>query len=118
MRLFPSDRYPLPLPEGHRFPVAKYAALRRRLEGHAAAGAPLAFVEQKLASRLLPFCLLFEEMQLPRAMLVNASQFLDKSVSTLPMVTLNKSSSMTVPLLLKPVMPRPSGSPRSSSSWT
>jgi hypothetical protein len=44
MRLFPSDRYPLPLPEGHRFPVAKYAALRRRLEGHAAAGAPLAFV--------------------------------------------------------------------------
>jgi len=41
MRLFPSDRYPLPLPEGHRFPAAKYAALRRRLEAHAAAGAGL-----------------------------------------------------------------------------
>jgi acetoin utilization deacetylase AcuC-like enzyme len=50
MRLFPSDRYPLPLPEGHRFPVAKYAALRRRLEGHAAAGAPLEFVEPHAAT--------------------------------------------------------------------
>jgi acetoin utilization deacetylase AcuC-like enzyme len=45
MRLFPSDRYPLPLPEGHRFPAAKYRLLRQRLEGHAAAGAPLEFVE-------------------------------------------------------------------------
>jgi acetoin utilization deacetylase AcuC-like enzyme len=50
MRLFPSDRYPLPLPEGHRFPVAKYAALRRRLEGHAAAGASLEFVEPHAAT--------------------------------------------------------------------
>jgi acetoin utilization deacetylase AcuC-like enzyme len=50
MRLFPSDRYPLPLPEGHRFPVAKYAALRRRLEAHAAAGAPLEFVEPHAAT--------------------------------------------------------------------
>ena len=50
MRLFPSDRYPLPLPEGHRFPVAKYAALRRRLEGHAAAGVPLTFVEPHAAT--------------------------------------------------------------------
>lgn len=50
MRLFPSDRYPLPLPEGHRFPAAKYAALRRRLEGHAAAGAPLRFIEPHAAT--------------------------------------------------------------------
>ena len=50
MRLFPSDRYPLPLPEGHRFPVAKYAALRRRLSGHAAAGARLEFVEPHAAT--------------------------------------------------------------------
>jgi len=50
MRLFPSDRYPLPLPEGHRFPVSKYAALRRRLEGHAAAGALLEFIEPHAAT--------------------------------------------------------------------
>jgi len=50
MRLFPSDRYPLPLPEGHRFPAAKYAALRRRLEMHAAAGTPLEFVEPHAAT--------------------------------------------------------------------
>jgi len=50
MRLFPSDRYPLPLPEGHRFPAAKYSLLRRRLEAHAAAGAPLAFVEPHAAT--------------------------------------------------------------------
>lgn len=50
MRLFPSDRYPLPLPDGHRFPAAKYAALRRRLEAHAAAGVPLEFVEPHAAT--------------------------------------------------------------------
>jgi len=50
MRLFPSDRYPLPLPEGHRFPVAKYAALRRRLEAHAAAGVALEFIEPHAAT--------------------------------------------------------------------
>jgi acetoin utilization deacetylase AcuC-like enzyme len=50
MRLFPSDRYPLPLPEGHRFPAAKYAALRRRLETHAAAGTPFEFVEPHAAT--------------------------------------------------------------------
>ena len=44
MRLFPCDAFPLPLPAGHRFPLAKYALLRQRLEAHAAAGAPLAFV--------------------------------------------------------------------------
>ena len=50
MRLFPSDRYPLPLPEGHRFPVSKYRQLRRRLESHAAAGAPLTFIEPHAAT--------------------------------------------------------------------
>ena len=50
MRLFPSDRYPLPLPEGHRFPAAKYRLLRRRLEAHAAAGADFEFVEPHAAT--------------------------------------------------------------------
>ena len=50
MRLFPSDRYPLPLPEGHRFPAAKYQLLRRRLEAHAAAGAAFEFVEPHAAT--------------------------------------------------------------------
>jgi acetoin utilization deacetylase AcuC-like enzyme len=50
MRLFPSDRYPLPLPDGHRFPAAKYALLRRRLEAHAAAGAAFEFVEPHAAT--------------------------------------------------------------------
>ncbi len=50
MRLFPSDRYPLPLPDGHRFPAAKYGLLRRRLEAHAAVGAPLVFVEPHAAT--------------------------------------------------------------------
>jgi acetoin utilization deacetylase AcuC-like enzyme len=50
MRLFPSDRYPLPLPDGHRFPAAKYSLLRRRLEAHAAAGAALEFVEPHAAT--------------------------------------------------------------------
>jgi acetoin utilization deacetylase AcuC-like enzyme len=45
MRLFPCDRYHLPLPDGHSFPIDKYASLRRRLEGHAAAGEPLEFIE-------------------------------------------------------------------------
>jgi acetoin utilization deacetylase AcuC-like enzyme len=50
MRLFPSDHYPLPLPAGHRFPAAKYAALRRRLEEHVADGAPFEFVEPHAAT--------------------------------------------------------------------
>ena len=50
MRLFPSDRYPLPLPVGHRFPVMKYAALRRRLEGHAADVVGFEFVEPHAAT--------------------------------------------------------------------
>jgi len=50
MRLFPSDRYPLPLPEGHRFPAAKYRLLRQRLEAHAVAGAELEFVEPHAAT--------------------------------------------------------------------
>ncbi|MFM9058866.1 MAG: histone deacetylase [Planctomycetaceae bacterium] len=50
MRLYPSDRWPLPLPEGHRFPAAKYALLRRRLEAHAAAGATFEFIEPHAAT--------------------------------------------------------------------
>lgn len=33
MRIFCTDHYPLPLPAGHRFPLPKYAALRRRVAG-------------------------------------------------------------------------------------
>jgi len=33
MRLFYSDHYPIPLPEGHKFPAGKYALLRQKLEG-------------------------------------------------------------------------------------
>jgi acetoin utilization deacetylase AcuC-like enzyme len=50
MRVFPSDRYPLPLPAGHRFPSAKYACLRKRLEAHVAAGAAIEFVEPHAAT--------------------------------------------------------------------
>ncbi|MFM8708180.1 MAG: histone deacetylase [Planctomycetia bacterium] len=50
MRVFPCDRYPLPLPEGHRFPIDKYRLLRHRLEEHAAAGAPLEFIEPHAAT--------------------------------------------------------------------
>ena len=49
-----------------------------------------AFVEQKLASRFLLFCLLFEEMQLPCAKIVNSSNVLDKLVSMLQMITAKK----------------------------
>ena len=50
MRLYPCDRYPLPLPEGHRFPLDKYRLLRERLEAHAAAGAALEFVAPHAAT--------------------------------------------------------------------
>jgi acetoin utilization deacetylase AcuC-like enzyme len=50
MRLFPCDRYRLPLPEEHRFPIDKYRLLRLRLEAHAAAGADLEFVEPHAAT--------------------------------------------------------------------
>jgi acetoin utilization deacetylase AcuC-like enzyme len=50
MRVFPCDRYRLPLPEGHSFPIDKYALLRRRLEAHAAAGAAIEFVEPHAAT--------------------------------------------------------------------
>ena len=50
MRLFPCDRYPLPLPDGHRFPIDKYKLLRRRLERHAANGATLEFIEPHAAT--------------------------------------------------------------------
>jgi len=32
MKAFAIDRFALPLPPGHRFPIAKYARLRERLE--------------------------------------------------------------------------------------
>lgn len=32
MRVFHSDRFVIPLPEGHRFPIQKYAHLRERIE--------------------------------------------------------------------------------------
>jgi len=50
MRLFPCDRYRLPLPDGHRFPIDKYTLLRRRLEEHALTGAPLEFIEPHAAT--------------------------------------------------------------------
>lgn len=50
MRLFPCDRFRLPLPEGHSFPIDKYTLLRRRLETHAAAGAPLRFIDPHAAT--------------------------------------------------------------------
>ena len=31
MKAFYSDRFVLPLPEGHKFPMAKYAGLRERI---------------------------------------------------------------------------------------
>lgn len=47
-------------------------------------------LDQRLASRLLLFCLLFEEMQLPCVRIVNSSNLLDKLVSMLQMVTCNR----------------------------
>lgn len=32
MRLYYSDQYPIPLPDGHKFPLAKYRKLRERLQ--------------------------------------------------------------------------------------
>jgi acetoin utilization deacetylase AcuC-like enzyme len=50
MRLFPCDRFRLPLPAGHSFPIDKYARLRQRLERHAAAGASFRFIEPHAAT--------------------------------------------------------------------
>ena len=50
MRLFPCDRFRLPLPDGHSFPIDKYALLRQRLQLHALAGAPLEFIEPHAAT--------------------------------------------------------------------
>jgi len=50
MRCYPCDRYPLPLPNGHRFPIEKYARLRMRLEEHVAAGARLQLIEPHAAT--------------------------------------------------------------------
>lgn len=69
MRLFPSDSFPLPLPQGHRFPLEKYRLLRERLERettfefilpHAATDAELLrvhapdYVRRVFAGRLSP----------------------------------------------------------------
>ena len=32
LKIFYTDHYVLPLPEGHRFPMAKYGLLRKRIE--------------------------------------------------------------------------------------
>ena len=50
MRVFPCDRFPLPLPAGHSFPIDKYTLLRRRLQSHAEAGAPFQFIEPHAAT--------------------------------------------------------------------
>ena len=50
MRLYPCDKYPLPLPKGHRFPIQKYELLRQRLEQDAATGMPFEFVEPHRAN--------------------------------------------------------------------
>lgn len=50
MRLFPCDRFRLPLPDGHSFPIDKYTLLRQRLQRHALAGAPLEFIEPHAAT--------------------------------------------------------------------
>lgn len=39
MHIFYTDRYVLPLPEGHRFPMSKYARLRERVEAARLSGA-------------------------------------------------------------------------------
>ncbi len=50
MRLFPCDRFRLPLPAGHSFPIDKYTLLRQRLQRHAAAGASFEFIEPHAAT--------------------------------------------------------------------
>ena len=50
MRLYPCDKYFLPLPEGHRFPVQKYEILRQRLEQDVETGMPFAFIEPHAAN--------------------------------------------------------------------
>ena len=53
------------------------------------------FVDQKLASRLLLVCLLFEEMQLACAKIVNSLGLLDKLVTTLRKVTETRKETQT-----------------------
>ena len=50
MRVFPSDRFELPLPAGHSFPLTKYRRLRERLEAAVASGAALSFHQPQAAS--------------------------------------------------------------------
>jgi acetoin utilization deacetylase AcuC-like enzyme len=51
VKLFPSDRFELPLPEGHSFPISKYRLLREQLEAAAGAGVDLSFHTPRAASR-------------------------------------------------------------------
>lgn len=50
MKVYVSDRFVLPLPEGHRFPMAKYARLDARVRAHADA-LSLELIEAPAASR-------------------------------------------------------------------
>tara|TARA_Y100000385_G_scaffold16678_1_gene16843 strand:- start:891 stop:1817 length:927 start_codon:yes stop_codon:yes gene_type:complete len=50
MQLYPCDKYRLPLPDGHRFPIQKYEILRQRLEKDVEAGEPFVFIEPHAAS--------------------------------------------------------------------
>jgi acetoin utilization deacetylase AcuC-like enzyme len=59
MKLFHSDQFPIPLPPGHRFPMAKYAMLRERvaadgLDGLAEFAIPRAATDAELASAHAP----------------------------------------------------------------
>jgi acetoin utilization deacetylase AcuC-like enzyme len=49
MKIFYTDHYVLPLPEGHRFPMAKYRMLRERVAA-AGLGGPDALVEPHAAT--------------------------------------------------------------------
>lgn len=50
MHLFPCDRFRLPLPVGHRFPIDKYKKLRERLQKYALMGVHFEFIEPHAAT--------------------------------------------------------------------
>jgi acetoin utilization deacetylase AcuC-like enzyme len=50
MQLYPCDKYRLPLPKGHRFPIQKYQILRHRLEEDVEAGESFVFIEPHAAN--------------------------------------------------------------------
>ncbi len=53
MRIFYCDHYEVPLSEGHRFPIEKYALLRRRVESDLPGGASLLRVPEAATDREL-----------------------------------------------------------------